>query len=230
MRPSHADSTWGDAWSRSVSWLAVGACAAMCVAAFSGCAGRTFRVDADGRFTHRDLGYSIDAPHFGDDTEWERIDLDRTDLAWRRGDGRSMSVASSCKSSRAKPAFLARRLLIGIPKDDLISAHPIALRGDPGWAQTVETGKGAEAIRIKTVTVVSRGCVFDWMLVAGAGPRFDQSLPIFDAWWTSFERAPEARAAGPGPDAGTPLSAREEGQDGQVGREGQEEQGGEGAP
>lgn len=191
MRPSRADSTRDEARTRTTVWLVL----AICAVASLACAGRTFREGVDGRLTHRELGYSIDTPRFGGDPAWQRIDLERTDLAWRRVDGRSMSLASSCRRTRAKPALLARRLLIGVPKDELLSAHPIALLGDPGWAQVVETGKGSEAVRIKTVTVVSAGCIFDWVLVAGAGPRFDETLPIFDAWWTSFERSPRARAA-----------------------------------
>lgn len=156
--------------------------------ALAGCAGRGLRVGPSGRFHHDDPIYSIEAPRFSGDVEWRRVSVDGTDLAWRTGDGRSMSLSSSCRPTRARPALLARRLLIGVPRDDLVAAHPVALLGDPGWAQVVETGEGAEAIRIKTVTVVSVGCVFDWVLVASAGPRFDESLEAFDAWWASFER------------------------------------------
>lgn len=153
-----------------------------------GCAGRGLPLGADGRYHHADPGYSIDPPRFGEGPAWQRISLDKTDLAWRTDDGRSISLSSSCRKTQAKPALLARRLLIGLEREALLGAHPVALRGDPGWAQTVETGEGGERVRIKTVTVVSAGCVFDWVLVAAADARFDESLEAFDAWWTSFVR------------------------------------------
>ena len=96
----------------------------------------------DGRYLHRKLDYSIEAPDFGADDSWRAIGLDGADLAWYSDDGRSMSLASSCKKTRADPYMLARRLLTGVPRDDVLSAHPIAHRGDPGWAQTVVTGPG----------------------------------------------------------------------------------------
>ena len=186
MRPSRADNAWGDRrwWRGPVLLLLLVVLTLQTMA----CAGRGLRPGRDGRFHNDDPEYAIDAPRFSAEALWKRISLEGTDLAWRTADGRSMSLSSSCKQTRARPALLARRLLIGVPRDDLLSAHPVALRGDPGWAQIVETGKGTEAVRIKTVTVVSAGCVFDWVLVAGAGARFDESLDAFDDWWSSFER------------------------------------------
>lgn len=179
---------------RTLRLIVVVGCS-IAIAWVSGCATTGLKQGSDGRYRHRDLDYEIDAPGLPPEAGWRMIKLDDTDLAWRTDDGRSMSLSSSCKRTRAKPALLARRLLIGVPKDAVIAAHPVALRGDAGWAQIVETGTGARAVRIKTVTVVSRGCVFDWVLVAGAGPRFDDSVSAFDAWWTSFERT------GEGPDS-----------------------------
>ena len=105
-----------------------------------GCATHGLKVDEDGRLRHPELGYEIDAPDLDSSVGWRSVSLDDTDLAYRSDDGRSMSLSSSCKQTRAKPALLARRLLIGIPRDALLSAYPVELRGDPGWAQVVETG------------------------------------------------------------------------------------------
>ncbi len=180
MRPFRADSARGDA--------ARGSAALLVLLLVGACASTGLPIGADGRYYNEERGYSIDAPRLDDATAWRMVSLDDTDLAWRTEDGRSMSLSSSCKRTRARPALLARQLLIGVPRDAILSAHPVALRGDPGWAQTVETGADSAAIRIKTVTVVGGGCVYDWVLVAAAGPRFDESLPVFDDWWTSFER------------------------------------------
>jgi hypothetical protein len=203
MRPFRADSAWGNAVRQGAARSLV----LLLVVIVAACAGHGLRRDADGRYRNTEVGYVIDAPRFETegDERWRPVSIDRTDLAWRTEDGRSMSLASTCKPTRARPALLARRLLIGVPRDDLIAAHPVALRGDAGWAQVVETGEEGQAIRIKTVTVVSAGCVFDWVLVAEAGPRFDESLPAFDAWWTSFERlrppGEDAASAEPDPSA-----------------------------
>ncbi len=153
------------------------------------CASSGLKLGSDGRYRSKDLGYAIDAPRFAEPDEWRKVKVDDTDLAWRTDDGRSMSLASSCRRTRAKPALLARQLLIGVPRDDIVSAHPVALRGDPGWAQVVDTGGEDHSIRIQTVTVVGGGCVYDWVLVGHAGPRFEASVDTFDRWWSSFERA-----------------------------------------
>jgi len=81
-----------------------------------------------------------------------------------------------------------------VPRDDVISAHPIAHRGDPGWAQIVETGSGSrDAVTVKTVTVVNGGCVFDWVLVSPSGERFESALGVFDGWWPTFSRPSSLR-------------------------------------
>lgn len=171
----------------------------------AGCARGPTRELDDGRILHRKLDYSIEAPQFGDDTSWHRIGLDGADLAWYSDDGRSMSLASSCKKTRAEPYFLARRLLTGVPRDDVLSAYPILHRGDPGWAQTVVTGTGREAVRVKTVTVVNGGCIFDWVLVTPAQADHEASAGIFDAWWPSFRRP----AAGGDAEPAEPTGGRD---------------------
>ena len=180
MRASTANSTHAGAtvWVGLVLWVLLVA---------PGCAGGPVKRIDDGRFENRKLDYAIEAPRFESD-DWRRIGLDGADLAWYADDGRSMSLASSCKKTKAGPYMLARRLLTGVPRDAVISAYPVAHRGDSGWAQIVETGVGRDAVRVKTVTIVNGGCVFDWVLVTPANDRFEEAARVFDAWWPSFAR------------------------------------------
>ncbi len=162
----------------------------------AGCAGDAVVRNHDGGragFVHRELGYRIDAPA-GPGGPWRRIDLEGADLAFRGGDGEgpvSFSLLSRCRDPwpDVEPAILARHLLIGSPRRELLAAGPGEVAGRPAWIQVLRTtGEGGRPAAFKSVTARLGDCVFDWILVAsgeGAMPGGELERS-FDAWWESF--------------------------------------------
>lgn len=146
-------------------------------------------------FRHRKIGYTIAVPEWGDVPAWERRKVKGTDLAFRdpRDGGRSvMSLLSRCRRTAASPQVLARHLTIGLSESELERSGPLALKGRPGWSQTFLTLREGVLVHVKTVTVVSLPCVFDWILVM---PRpFGPIESVFDRWWTSFSFPPGSEA------------------------------------
>jgi hypothetical protein len=145
--------------------------------------------DGSAGFRHREIGYTISMPEWGGISPWELHRVKGVDLAFRDSgaSGRStMTLLSQCRRSGATPQILARQLTIGIPQSQIERSGPVALGGDSGWSQTFVTHQEGVPVRVKTVTVVSLPCVFDWVLVV-PGP-LGPIEPVFDRWWASFER------------------------------------------
>lgn len=153
--------------------------ASLCTLLFLGCASHLMAVD--GVFRNVEHGYSILAPG---DPAWRRIDLEGTDLAYRRPGPATMSLQSRCGKPVAEAQIMARHLVIGVRERTVRQAGPVPVSGGTGWTQTFDTLHDGVGVRVKTVTLVGRGCTFDWTLVAAG--RFEEAEPSFDAWWGSF--------------------------------------------
>ena len=125
-------------------------------------------------------GYRIGDPGAG----WERFDLEGAALAFRHGGSETMSLQARCGRPVASPAILARHLTIGIPERTLREAGPVSVAGGSGWTQTFDARLEARTVRIQTVTLVSAGCAYDFLVVAAGDPEPAQRT--FRAWVESF--------------------------------------------
>ena len=94
-----------------------------------------------------------------------------------------MSVQSVCERPVAKPAVMARHLLIGARERSLRQAGPVEVDGLDGWVQVFDIPEGSARVQVKTITAVSGPCVFDWLLASRGS--VDRVEPEFDAWWQS---------------------------------------------
>jgi len=147
-------------------------------------------------FRHRGVGYSIGHPGQDERDAWRQVDIDGADLAFRRNDGAALSLSSDCRETSAPVGVLARHLIIGTSREELIAAGPVELSGDQGFSQTFDTREGEVDVRIKAVTLASGRCVFDFVAVVPEVESFDEVETVFDRWWTSFERLPAASESG----------------------------------
>jgi hypothetical protein len=148
-------------------------------------------------FRNPRLGYTIARPS-EEAGEWRRVDLEGADLAFRGPGGATMSLLARCGQARpVNPAILARNLLIGVGDREIERAAPVAHAGHPGWEQVVRVRGDGTPLTLKTVTVATQRCVFDWVLTAGSD--FAALEPVFDQWWASFraEPGPAAEEAPP---------------------------------
>ncbi len=164
---------------------------ALCVVGVSACASGRGARDINGLYHHPELGYQISHPG-GTSSAWKSIRVDGADLAFRQtapepGQRPAMMILiSECGRGAENPSLVARQLLIGIPDRALRHAAPMLLRGSPGWMQVFDTIEEGVAVRVKTVSIRSDGCTFDWALVAPGSFRAAEEQ--FDHWWSSFER------------------------------------------
>jgi hypothetical protein len=151
------------------------------------CAGDLAAIE--GGFEHRRHGYTIGfAPEDGG--AWRRVPVDDAVLSFRRvGTSAWMSLQSRCGVPLAPPQILARHLRVGVETAAVRSSVPIELDGWPGWSQVFDARDAEGEVRVKTVTVVARRCIVDWVLVARQ--RFSEVEPLFDAWWGTFRLVPE---------------------------------------
>jgi len=154
-----------------------------------GCAGPI--VETTDGFRHRKHEYRIAAPD-GPGPAWQRVDLEGADLAFRRPGPGTISMQSRCGRPVAMPQLMARHLLIGVPERELVAAGPVQVDGLSGWGQTFDTVSRGVKVRLKTVTLVVRGCTFDWVLAAAGS--FDSAEAAFDAWWGSTRLDPSYHA------------------------------------
>jgi hypothetical protein len=157
-----------------------------------GCAGPL--VYANGRFVHREQGFSFAAP--AGQPAWKRVDPDHALLAFLRPGGARMSVQAQCgREPKQSPQLLARGLLIGVAPLHMRQSGPVAVGPWPGWSQVVDLDVDGRERHLKTVTLVARACIVDFLLVAG--DDFEAAQTSFDAWWRSFEAgAPQPGGAG----------------------------------
>ena len=130
----------------------------------------------------------------GPDAGWERFDLEGAALAFRRGKLETMSLQARCGRPVAAPAILARHLVIGLPERTLRQAGPVRVAGQSGWTQTFDARLENRTVRLKTVTLVAAGCVYDLMLVSKG--EFEPAERVFDAWVASFALSDVASAGG----------------------------------
>jgi hypothetical protein len=159
--------------------LAGGACAPALVA-------------VDGRFVHRERGFSVAVPEAG----WSRVPLEGAELAFRGPGGAAMSLAARCGIPLAPPRTLARHLVIGLEGRRSLGGESVEVGGWPGWRERFEFAGGGEPHRLDALTVVAGGCVYDWLLLSPSPP--DPELEgAFERWWSSF--ALPAAPAGGGP-------------------------------
>jgi len=150
----------------------------------------------DARYRHRELGYSLGAPVSqdaqGSVETWHRVEVERTDIAFRGPRREFVSVVSDCQAEAGRhPDRRASGLLTGVgPRRRIESGVMDGAQGE-GWYQVWEASYDEQPVRIKTVTAARDGCVFDWILVsAGNFERADRS---FETWRASFEPAAEER-------------------------------------
>jgi len=137
-------------------------------------------------------GYRIGEPGAG----WERFDLEGAALAFRHGGSETMSLQARCGRPVASPAIMARHLMIGIPERTLRQAGPVLVGGRSGWAQTFDARLEGRTVRIQTLTLVTSGCAYDFLVVAAGDP--EPARQVFEAWVESFSLA-EIDSAGATP-------------------------------
>lgn len=171
----------GDRWA-----VAAGPLAALLL----GCATDPLAIHGEGGhavYRHQELGYAIAAPDRGEDGHWVREQVKGVALAFRERDpasGSTMSMLTRCGGPQASAMILARHLTIGLRERDSLQFGPVAVDGAGGWVQVFDTRVEEIPVRVKTVTVYTRGCTFDWVLVSrGSFPRHEVA---FDTWWGSF--------------------------------------------
>ena len=151
-------------------------------------------VATQGGFAHAKRGWRIEAPQGA----WTRATVEGAELAFRDAAGAWMSLASRCGIARTDPRALVRELAIGLPSRTLVREGEVRVDGRPGWSQTWRIRVGDAERELEAVSVVADGCVYDWVLVSGAGSTaLDES---FERWWGSFRLGePEATALGGAP-------------------------------
>ena len=118
-------------------------------------------------------------------------------LAYRWPDRATMSLQSRCGGPTADAATMARHLRIGLQPYTLRQAGPTQVASRDAWSQVFDAQQDGRAVRVKTVTLVERGCILDWVLAAKAG--FEEVEPGFDAWVDSVRWVDDAPAAGGAP-------------------------------
>ena len=99
------------------------------------------------------------------------------------GKGRSRQL-SECGRPQADAGTLARQLLIGLDERFRVASGPVEVAGRPAWSQTFETREGGQRIRVKSVTLTTGPCTFDWVLVAPGD--FGEAEQEFDRWWPTW--------------------------------------------
>ena len=140
----------------------------------------------DGTYRDRRHDFTIAAPA-GPGPAWERVSVDDAALSFRReqsGRRDSLAMLARCGRAVADAQLMARSLVIGLNERELLAAGPRLVAGRSGWTQSFETSRDGVTVFVKTVTLVTGDCSFDWVLVA-AGSR-QRAETAFDAWWGSF--------------------------------------------
>ena len=165
-----------------------------CLFALGGCASIGPPGVVDGFHQDTEIGYRVAMPD-GKGSGWKWIGVDGAVLSFEQSAPEPgqrpaiMVFLLECGRGAENLSIVGRQLLIGIRDRALRQAAPIALRGSPGWMQVFDTLQQGVTVRVKTISVRSEGCTFDWALVA-PGP-FRAVEDQFDAWWSSFERLPD---------------------------------------
>jgi len=148
---------------------------------------------AGGRFVDPAHGFAFAVPEPGE-PPWRPIRVDRTLVAYTRAGGARISAQSECGRNPPRPQVQARSLLIDVGPRVLRQSGPVAVGSTEGWSQVLDVEEGARVLRLKTVTLVTRECTVDFLLIAG--DDFETAEPGFDAWWQTFETTAVAPAGG----------------------------------
>jgi hypothetical protein len=167
----------------------------LCAAAMTAAGCRAPVVQQDGLYRHRALGYGIGSPP-GPDGYWSHASLSRTDLGFRGAGGETMSLATRCGQPTAPPGILARHLRFGLSDHRLRGSGEVLVSGVPAWMQILEVTSGSASVGVKTVTLVLKECIFDFVLAART--RFEEAERAFDGWLETFRISSED-SVGSGP-------------------------------
>jgi hypothetical protein len=159
--------------------------ALLAVLLVAGCASNVKRTPTG--YRHARHHYAIGVPD-GPGPAWRRIEIEGAWIAFRRPGPETISLQSRCGKPVARPAVMARNLVVGVGERELVQAGPVIVGGTNGWIQTFDTRSGDVTVRVTTVTAVIEGCTFDWTLATvGASP---QATHAFEAWWGTFALDP----------------------------------------
>jgi hypothetical protein len=142
------------------------------------------------RYRHRESRYTVRAPSspgtLGGVDIWRRVDVKRADITFRGPKRDFVSVISDCDAETARrPNRLASGLLVGVENRRKVDAGVLEASSGEGWYQVYEARFDGQPVRIKTVTMVSGECVFDWVLVSPG--NFGLAERSFEAWRATFE-------------------------------------------
>ena len=146
-------------------------------------------VAVDGGWRSQREGYRIGEPGPG----WTRIELEGAALAFRRGGAETMSLQSRCGRPVASPEIMARHLMIGIPERTLREVHPATVSGHAAWSQTFDARLEGRTARVESVTVVTSGCAYDFLMVTAEDS--ESAERDFQTWVAGFT-LPEVDTAG----------------------------------
>lgn len=150
---------------------------------------------ADGRWRERTGAYSIldlAAPHVSSGMAesaplaFRRVRVEGAELAYRGPSGSTLTLLRECGRADAPIALLARQLRIGAigEGDELLDSSKVAIAGEEGFAQLFRAFEGRESVLVRSVTLRSGGCTYDWVLVGAGDAAVDAA---FERWWRSFE-------------------------------------------
>jgi hypothetical protein len=167
----------------------------LCAAAMAAAGCRSPVVKQGELYRHRELGYGIGPPP-GPDGYWSHASLTRTDLGFRGSGGETVSLSTRCGQPTAEPAILARHLRFGLSDYRLRRSGEVRVSGMPAWMQILEVSSGSASVGVKTVTLVLKECIFDFVLAART--RFEEAERAFDGWLETFRIGTE-NASGGGP-------------------------------
>jgi hypothetical protein len=167
--------------------------ALLAVSALWGCAAAPL-VAIDGGFRHAQHGYRIGLPPSAS-APWERVEVEGSDLAYRRPGPIWMTLSSRCHVPISRPQILARHLRLGIPEHTVRQSGAVEANGLSGWQQVFDATPDDTLVRIKTVTFVANDCAFDAVLSARDEAGFEEAEPAFDAWWSTLRLDETSSAA-----------------------------------
>lgn len=148
---------------------------------------------SEARYRHRELGYEIAYPSVLSQPGWQAASLDESDLLVRHPDGSAWALASNCRATKAPVRVLAAELARATGGTARVEGGPIEHAGLAGWSQRLERIEKGRRLELKTVTLRSDRCTYDWILIAPDATRLAALEPPFDRWWQSFEPGPADR-------------------------------------
>jgi hypothetical protein len=140
----------------------------------SGCAAARI----EGGVFHSPKGYRVTLPE-----RWQAAADGRADLELRRPTSRSaMLVNATCEGKApGRPlAVLARHLLFGLERREILEQRETVLAGRPALRVALEGRLDGEPVRVEAYVVKGERCVYDLLHVAPPA-EFDAGRREFDA-------------------------------------------------